>query len=136
MGGSGRPNREPPPRRSRAEPSGAGGAAADPADEAQPGRGTLFGDGPGGDTDDWERLRSAGAGAYGDASAPPGGPPNLAALLALLEGVRGVVPRDLERQLSTLLREVLLTLRALIDWYLERLDEGGRERRVEDIPID
>jgi hypothetical protein len=34
-------------------------------------------------------------------------------------------------------RELLLTLRALIDWYLERLEEdGSRQRRVEDIPID
>ena len=47
-----------------------------------------------------------------------------------------MVPGELERQFSALIREVLLTLRALIDWYLERLDGGPREQRVEDIPID
>jgi hypothetical protein len=31
---------------------------------------------------------------------------------------------------------VLLTLRALIDWYLERLDAPDRAPAVEDIPID
>jgi hypothetical protein len=31
---------------------------------------------------------------------------------------------------------VLLTLRALIDWYLERLDRGDRRPEVQDIPID
>jgi hypothetical protein len=46
------------------------------------------------------------------------------------------VPSELERQFSALLREVLLTLRALIDWYLERLDGARAERQVEDIPID
>jgi hypothetical protein len=35
-----------------------------------------------------------------------------------------------------LIREFLLTLRALIDLYLERLDRGPREPDVEDIPID
>jgi hypothetical protein len=54
----------------------------------------------------------------------------------LLEALRGMVPKDLERQFTALVREALLTLRALIDWYLERLDGGSRERRVEDIPID
>jgi hypothetical protein len=34
------------------------------------------------------------------------------------------------------MREFLLTLRSLIDWYLERLDRPQREPRVEDIPID
>lgn len=83
---------------------------------------------------EWERLRHEGFG--GQAGAPSGAPPNLASLLMLLEALRGVVPNELERQFSALLREVLLTLRALIDWYLERLDDPGRERRVEDIPID
>jgi hypothetical protein len=33
-------------------------------------------------------------------------------------------------------REVLLTVRALIDWYLERLESGPAEPQVEDIPIE
>lgn len=88
---------------------------------------------------DWERIRAAGWG--GDAprssgAAPTGEPPSLAPLLALLDALRAIVPRELERQFTALLRELLLTLRALIDWYLERLDRGEGERRVEDIPIE
>jgi hypothetical protein len=69
---------------------------------------------------------------------PPRGTPGLdpAALFVLLDGLRRVVPRELEGQLSNLIREFLLTLRALIDWYLERLDRPAPEPRVEDIPID
>ena len=50
--------------------------------------------------------------------------------------LRGGGPPELRGQLSDFQREALLTLRALIDHYIERLDErpeaGGR---VEDIPI-
>jgi hypothetical protein len=69
---------------------------------------------------------------------PPNAPPGLdpRALFVLLDGLRRVVPRELEGQLTNLIREFLLTLRALIDWYLERLDRPSREPRVEDIPID
>lgn len=65
--------------------------------------------------------------------------PDLQVLLALLEGVREAMPAELSRQLAAALRELLLALRALIDWYLERLGEtgGGRaEVEVEDIPLD
>ena len=44
--------------------------------------------------------------------------------------------RELDRQLTSIIREFLLTLRSLIDWYLERLDHPRREPEVEDIPID
>ena len=83
----------------------------------------------------WERIRSA----AGPGAPPPptgSGAPSLSSLLVLLEALRGMVPDELEKQLSTLVREALLTLRALIDWYLERLDGEDLERRVEDIPID
>ena len=43
---------------------------------------------------------------------------------------------DLDRQLRDIVREFLLTLRSLIDWYLERLDREPREPHVEEIPID
>ena len=43
---------------------------------------------------------------------------------------------DLDRQLTNIIREFLLTLRSLIDWYLERLDREPQEPLVEDIPID
>jgi len=58
------------------------------------------------------------------------------ALFVLLDSIRRVVPRELDQQLTSLIREFLLTLRSLIDWYLERLDGPRREPRVEDIPID
>jgi hypothetical protein len=61
---------------------------------------------------------------------------DLSALFVLLDGMRRVLPRELEEQFTALVREVLLTLRALIDWYLERLDGREREPRVEDIPIE
>jgi hypothetical protein len=57
-------------------------------------------------------------------------------LFMLLDAVRRGLPRDLEAQFTTLIRELLLTLRALIDWYLERLERRPAEPRVEDIPID
>jgi hypothetical protein len=57
-------------------------------------------------------------------------------LFMLLEAVRRGLPKELEAQFTALLREVLMTLRALIDWYLERLERRPSEPRVEDIPID
>ena len=57
----------------------------------------------------------------------------------LLEAVRALrdrIPPELQRRLGEALREVLLALRALIDWYLERADRGRREpAEVRDIPI-
>ena len=63
-------------------------------------------------------------------------PPDPAALFAMLDGMRRMAPRELEGQVTSLIREFLLTLRSLIDWYLERLDGPKREPEVEDIPID
>ncbi len=62
--------------------------------------------------------------------------PELDPLVALVQAVRDLIPPDLQRRLAAALREVLLALRALIDWYLERLDRR-REQGVEvqDIPI-
>lgn len=57
-------------------------------------------------------------------------------LFMLLEAVRRGLPRELEDQFTTLLRELLMTLRALIDWYIDRLERPAREPQVEDIPID
>jgi hypothetical protein len=59
-----------------------------------------------------------------------------AALFVLLDGMRRAAPREVQGQLTQLIREFLLTLRSLIDWYLERLDRPRREPEVEDIPID
>ena len=75
---------------------------------------------------------------YGDPPPPRGasGIDPATALFVLIDGLRRVVPRELEGQLTNLIREFLLTLRSLIDWYLERLDRPRQEPRVEDIPID
>ena len=65
--------------------------------------------------------------------------PDLQALLGLLEGARRAVPPELSQQLAEALRELLLAVRALIDWYLERLEGGAAEPpppAVEDIPLD
>ena len=53
--------------------------------------------------------------------------------------MRDAVPPELSRQLAEALRQLLLALRALLDWYIERLGEpaAGRDRLdVEDIPLD
>jgi len=79
---------------------------------------------------EWERD-------FRDAPPPPrAGGPDLAPLFAIAEALRRGLPRELQAQFTSLLREVLLTMRALIDWYLERLDRAGRAPEVEDIPID
>jgi hypothetical protein len=80
---------------------------------------------------EWERE-------FHDAPPPPrrSGGPDLAPLFAIVEALRRGLPHELQGQFNSLLREVLLTLRALIDWYLERLDGRERAPEVEDIKID
>jgi hypothetical protein len=67
---------------------------------------------------------------------PPRGFPDLSPLIALVDALRRMVPVELQEQVNALQRELLLTIRALIDWYLERLDGAQRATVVEDIPID
>ena len=57
-------------------------------------------------------------------------------LFVLLDGLRRAAPGELEGQVTKLIREFLLTLPSLIDWYLERLDAPRREPDVEDILIE
>jgi hypothetical protein len=57
-------------------------------------------------------------------------------LLAVVAALRDRIPPDLQQRLAEAVREVLLALRALIDWYLERSEHrrpGASD--VEDIPI-
>ena len=50
--------------------------------------------------------------------------------------MRNRIPPDLQQRLAEAIREVLLALRALIDWYLERSDRAGSgPAEVQDIPI-
>ena len=53
-----------------------------------------------------------------------------AQLAALVESLRGVVPTELSRQLAEALRELLIALRAVLDWYIARLEP----RRAADAP--
>ena len=45
-------------------------------------------------------------------------------LLGLFAAVRDRIPPDLQQRLAEAVREVLLALRALIDWYLERTERA------------
>jgi hypothetical protein len=84
---------------------------------------------PQADPPDWD---------WGDQFTPPqhGAGPDLAALLALLDSLRRLIPPELQEQFNALQRELLLTVRGLIDWQLERLEAGKPETQVEEIPID
>jgi hypothetical protein len=63
--------------------------------------------------------------------------PDLAPLLALIEAARRSVPPQLTARLAEALRELLLAVRAVLDWYIERLERPTAEpTAVEDIPID
>lgn len=118
-----------------AEGAGAGGAAGGGPGESAPG-GAAGGDdpGPGG---------AAGAGrppprGYATPGAPPPGSTTaeVQALAALLELGRTLLPAELRAQIAELVRELLLLVRALVDWYLERVeDRRDRPVEVQDIPI-
>ena len=57
-------------------------------------------------------------------------------LLEAVHALRDRIPPELQRRLGEALRELLLALRALIDWYLERSQRSrGQEPEVQDIPI-
>jgi hypothetical protein len=58
-------------------------------------------------------------------------------LLTQLAGrMRDLIPPELQRRLGEALRELLLAVRALIDWYLDRLERRRSEPvEVKDIPI-
>ena len=60
----------------------------------------------------------------------------LHALVALVDALRALVPEELRQQLAEVARQILLLLRAIIDFWVERLEnERGAEPDVEDIPI-
>jgi hypothetical protein len=57
-------------------------------------------------------------------------------LFGVLASLRERIPPELQQSLADALREVLLAVRALIDWYLERSERRRSEPvEVEDIPI-
>jgi hypothetical protein len=95
-------------------------AAQQAADESNPGAGPGDRPPPRGYADPRARERSA----------------EVQALAALLDLGRTLAPPELRQQLLELVREILLLVRAIIDWYLERLERGRKRAvEVEDIPI-
>ena len=69
-----------------------------------------------------------------------GGPPpfpDLSALTGLMDLARSSLPPDLQRQLQQALRELLIALRAVLDYSIDRLEPGPEPppATVEDIPI-
>jgi hypothetical protein len=100
-----------------------------------------------------EAARSATGGrAAGPGASPPPPPPagwqtpdsgdvgrgsaDFDALLQVARSLRDLIPPDIQRRLLEALREVLLAVRALVDWYLERLERQRKEPvEVQDIPI-
>ena len=58
-------------------------------------------------------------------------------LLAAVGLVRELIPPEVLARLAAAVRELLLALRALIDFYIERLDRPrSSPERIRDIPID
>ena len=53
-----------------------------------------------------------------------------------MTGVRDLIPPELQQRLLEALRQLLLAVRALIDWYLERLEQRRQTPvAVQDIPV-
>ena len=63
--------------------------------------------------------------------------PDLSGLTSLLELARSSLPPDLQRQVAQALRELLIALRAVLDYSIDRLEPGSPppSTTVEDIPI-
>jgi hypothetical protein len=79
-------------------------------------------------------------------STPPGGwaseegagaSAELHSLVDLVDSLRRLLPEDLRAQLADLVRQLLLIVRAIIDWLVGRIerDHRGSDLEVEDIPI-
>jgi hypothetical protein len=71
-----------------------------------------------------------------DSGSGSGSGDELAQLVALLGSLRDLVPPELQQQVTDLIRQVLMLVRAILDHVIERLEpERGGEADVEDIPI-
>jgi hypothetical protein len=59
------------------------------------------------------------------------------ALVALLQTLRDVVPAELWTQIRDLIRQLLLLIRAIVDWWVDRIETSprGAAPMVEDIEI-
>jgi hypothetical protein len=76
----------------------------------------------------WQSASGAGEGAARTSE--------VEALVQAIRALRDLLPADVLERLAAAIRELLLALRALIDFYVERL-EGRSEQpaEVQDIPI-
>ena len=87
-----------------------------------------------------ERVHAAQAAAErlaGEARDLPSARDDLLALVGLLVTLRELVPPERQQQVTELIRQVLLLLRAIIDYWVGRLEppREGAEVEVQDIPI-
>ena len=87
-----------------------------------------------------EAARAAGANvppngwASPRSAAPPF--PDLSLLMAILDSARGALPPELARQLADALRDLLVAIRAVLDYSISRLEHREPAApQVEDIPI-
>jgi hypothetical protein len=77
----------------------------------------------------WEVPRADGR------HAPPF--PDLSALLGLVDALRGTIPPELLEQLTDAIRNLLVALRAVLDYSIARLERpAGPAAEVEDIAIE
>jgi hypothetical protein len=66
----------------------------------------------------------------------PGSGRDLELLLQLLRSLRDLIPPELQQRLAEAFRDLLVALRALIDSYLERVEQRrAAPAEVQDIPI-
>lgn len=92
-----------------------------------------------------DRLAAETAKARAANGGRPDGPPptddaaaEAQALATLLTTVRELIPEDLWRQLAEVVRQLLLLLRGILDWWIERLGAGAVPSGpiVTDIPVE
>lgn len=99
--------------------------------------------------EDTARAREGAAGAESEWRSPSSGSPppgeeaqdEIRALVALVELLRDVLPPELRQQLAELIRQLLILVRAILDWWIERIGQPGRSHAsdplvVEDIEVD
>ena len=55
----------------------------------------------------------------------------LDALVALVSSLKDLLPPELRAQLADLVRQLLVFVRAALDWWIEQLESGPRGRRDE-----
>ncbi|MGI8726122.1 MAG: hypothetical protein ACR2K6_00375 [Solirubrobacterales bacterium] len=121
--------------RDGAGPESSGG---EPIREGEPSAGVSGSSGWSGEHEAaWETLKASLGAGHAAGGASEGRCLDFCPICRGAELLRASGPPELRGQLADLQREALMTFRALIDHYLERLDQEPEEsRRVEQIPID